>query len=114
MFSTQRCTLPDFGSTNIRLFDTEFATISDELSGVAIRWCGSLPVGTVPTTWRVASSIRLSVASPELSTITLLAWGAGEKKTVAATSSAPAATVAVKPGRKNLRMKTHFGEQPSL
>src|SRR6202012_6159156 len=105
---------PVFAAPPMNLLSPEFATINDELSGVAIRRRGSLPVGTVPTTWRVASSIRLSVASPELSTITLLAWAAGEKKPVAATSSAPAATVAVKPGRKNLRMKTHFGEQPSL
>jgi hypothetical protein len=43
-----------------------------------------------------------------------LAWAAGEKKPVAATSAALAANVAVKPGRKKLRMKTRFGEQPSL
>jgi len=37
MFSTQRCGLPVFGSTKSRLFDTEFATISDWLSGVGKR-----------------------------------------------------------------------------
>src|ERR1700679_3105784 len=114
MFSTQRCTWPDFGSTNIRLFDTELATIRDALSGVTIRWCGSLPVGTVPTTWRVVSSIRLSVASPELSTITLLAWAAEENRPAAATSAALAVNAAERPGKRNLRMKAHFGEQRAL
>src|ERR1700743_760789 len=110
MFSTQRCTWPVVGLTNIRLLDTELATISDELSGVTIRWCGSFPVGMVPTTWRLFSSIRLSVASPELSTVPLLALAAGEKKPAATTSAALVANVAVKPERKKLRMKTRFGE----
>src|SRR6516225_8195785 len=104
MFSIQRCVAPDFGSTNIRLFDTELATMSDALSGVGIRWCGSLPVGTVATTWRDASSIRLSVASPEFRTMMLLA------QAIVETTAAPAARAilaAARTGRDRemLRMK---------
>jgi len=73
-----------------------------------------VPVGTVPTTWRVVSSIRLSVASPELSTITLLAWAAEENRPAAATSAALAVNAAERPGKRNLRMKAHFGEQRAL
>src|SRR5471030_589736 len=114
MFSTQRCGLPVFGSMNIRLFDTEFATISDALSGVAIKWCGSLPVGMVDTTWWVASSIRLSVASPEFSTITLLARAGAAREKAAAIIAAPAAPARMRRTDRELRMKARIGKQRPL
>ena len=46
------------------------ATMTDFSSGVRYRWCGSLPVGRRLTSFQVAGSITLTLASSEFSTKT--------------------------------------------
>ncbi len=62
----------------------------------------------------VVSSMRLSVASAEFSTITLLAWAAGEKNACGGGERSARGERGCHARKKNLRMKTHFGERPSL